>query len=162
MIASATDYVYMTTPYLIIDNDLSADLERAALRGVDVRIILPHIPDKKLIFAISRSYYHRLIDAGVKIYEYEPGFIHAKSYVADVKYAIIGTVNLDYRSLVHHFEDGIWMYKTDSIFDIKKDIDETLEKSIEMSTKMLKEGIYSRFLTSRLIHSVVRIFAPML
>ena len=162
MIATATDYVYMTTPYLIIDNDLSADIERAALRGVDVRIILPHIPDKKLIFAISRSYYHRLMDAGVKIYEYEPGFIHSKSYVADGKYAIVGTVNLDYRSLVHHFEDGIWMYNTDSIIDIKKDIDKTLEKSIEVSTEMLKEGIYSRFLTSRVIHSIVRIFAPML
>ena len=162
MIASATDYVYMTTPYLIIDNDLSADIERAALRGVDVRIILPHIPDKKLIFAISRSYYRRLMDAGVKIYEYEPGFIHSKSFVADGKYAMIGTVNLDYRSLVHHFENGIWMYGTDSIADIKADIDETLERSIGIKSEMLKEGIYSRFLTSRLIHSIVRIFAPML
>ena len=162
MIASATDYVYMTTPYLIIDNDLCADIERAALRGVDVRIVLPHIPDKKLVFAISRSYYHRLMDAGVKIYEYEPGFIHSKSYVADGKYAMIGTVNLDYRSLVHHFEDGIWMYRTDSIADIKADIDEVVEKSIEVTPEMLKQGIYSRFLTSRLIHSIVRIFAPML
>ncbi len=162
MIASATDYVYMTTPYLIIDNDLSADIERAALRGVDVRIVVPHVPDKKLVFAITRSYYYRLMDAGVKIYEYEPGFIHAKSYVADGKYAMIGTVNLDYRSLVHHFENGIWMYRTDSIMDIKRDIDETIEKSIEVTPEILNKGKKSIFITPKLIRSIVRIFAPML
>ena len=162
MIASATDYVYMTTPYLIIDNDLCADIERAALCGVDVRIIVPHIPDKKLVFAITRSFYPRLLDAGVKIYEYEPGFIHSKSYVADGKYAMIGTVNLDYRSLVHHFENGIWMYKTDSIADIKRDIDETIEKSIEITPEVFAKSINSRFLTPKVIHAIVRIFAPML
>ena len=157
MIGSATDYVYMTTPYLIIDNDLCSDIERAALRGVDIRIVVPHIPDKKIVFGITRSFYNRLIDAGVKIYEYEPGFIHAKSYVADGKYAIVGTVNLDYRSLVHHFENGVWMYRSDCIADIKRDIDQTLEKSILISSDMLKTGIITRF-----IRSIVRIFAPML
>ncbi|MBQ7344031.1 MAG: cardiolipin synthase [Clostridia bacterium] len=162
MIATATDYVYMTTPYLIIDNDLCADIERAALRRVDVRIVVPHVPDKKLVFAITRSFYSRLMDAGVKIYEYEPGFIHAKSYVADGKYAMIGTVNLDYRSLVHHFENGIWMYKTESIADIKADIDETVEKCIEITPEVLAKSINSRFLTPKVIHAIVRIFAPML
>lgn len=162
MIASATDYVYMTTPYLIIDNDLCADIERAALRGVDVRIVVPHIPDKKIVFAITRSYYHRLMDAGVKIYEYEPGFIHAKSYVADGKYAMIGTVNLDYRSLVHHFENGIWMYKTDSIADIKADIDKTIEKSILATPELLTEGFLSKLLTTKILRAIVKIFAPML
>ena len=162
MIASATDYVYMTTPYLIIDNDLCADIERAALRGVDVRIVVPHIPDKKLIFAITRSFYKRLMDAGVKIYEYKPGFIHAKSYVADDKYAMIGTVNLDYRSLVHHFENCIWMYKTDSIADIKRDIDATIDKSVFVTTELLRSDWLSRLLISRIIRSIVRIFAPML
>lgn len=157
MIGAAVDYVYMTTPYLIIDNDMCADIERAALRGVDIRIILPHIPDKKLVFGITRSFYHRLMKAGVKIYEYEPGFIHAKSYVADGKYAIIGTVNLDYRSLVHHFENGVWMYNTDSISYIKKDIDETLEKSILITKDKLKTNLLARF-----IRAVVRTFAPML
>lgn len=157
MLGAALDYVYMTTPYLIIDNDLCSDIERAALRGVDVRIIVPHVPDKKLVFAMTRSYYNRLMDAGVKIYEYEPGFIHAKTYVADGKYAIVGTVNLDYRSLVHHFEDGVWMYKTDCISDIKRDLDETLEKSIRVTPDMLKMGRISRR-----IRSVIRIFAPML
>ena len=157
MINSSLDYVYMTTPYLIIDNDLCADIERAALRGVDVRIIVPHIPDKRIVFAMTRSFYHRLMDAGVRIYEYEPGFIHAKTYLSDGKYAIVGTINLDYRSLVHHFENGVWMYNTDVICDIKKDLDETIEKCIEVTPDMLKMGH-----AARLLRSVIRIFAPML
>ena len=104
MLSSATRYAWMTSPYLIIDNDLCTNIENAALRGVDVRIIVPHIPDKKLIFGMTRSFYPRLMAAGVKIYEYEPGFVHAKSYLVDDEYAMVGTINLDYRSLVHHFE----------------------------------------------------------
>ena len=157
MLGSATRYMYMTTPYLIIDNDLCSSIESAALRGVDVRIIVPHIPDKRIVFGMTRSFYHRLMKSGVKIYEYEPGFIHAKSYVADDEYAMIGTINLDYRSLVHHFENGVWMYKCDSIKDLKADIDETLAKSIEITPGMLKTGLLTRF-----IRAVVRIFAPML
>ena len=157
MLYSATEYVYMTTPYLIIDNDLCTDIENTAMRGVDVRIIVPHIPDKKLVFGITRSFYHRLMVAGVKIYEYKPGFIHAKSYVSDGKYAMVGTINLDYRSLVHHFENGVWMYGCECIEDIKKDIDETVEKSILITQDMLKTNLFTRF-----IRAVVRIFAPML
>ena len=157
MIGAAMHYVYMTTPYLIIDNDLCSDIERAALRGVDIRIIVPHIPDKKLIFGITRSFYPRLMKAGVKIYEYEPGFIHSKTYVADGKYAIVGTVNLDYRSLVHHFENGVWMYKTECIREIKQDIDDVIEKSIPITQDKLRTGILSRF-----IRAMIRIFAPML
>ncbi len=157
MLNSATKYMYMTTPYLIIDNDLCTSIENAALRGVDVRIIVPHIPDKKLVFQMTRSFYYRLMKAGVKIYEYEPGFIHAKSYISDDAYAMIGTINLDYRSLVHHFENGVWMYKCDSIFDLKADILDTLSKSIEITPDMMKTGLFTRF-----VRSVVRIFAPML
>ena len=157
MLATATEYMYMTTPYLIIDNELCQSIENAALRGVDVRIIVPHIPDKKLIFGMTRSFYHRLMKSGVRIYEYKPGFIHAKSYVADDEYSMIGTINLDYRSLVHHFENGVWMYRCDSIKDLKKDIEETMEKSIEVTPDMLKTGLFTRF-----VRSVVRIFAPML
>ena len=157
MLGSATRYMYMTTPYLIIDNDLCTSIESAALRGVDVRIIVPHIPDKKLVFGMTKNFYHRLMKSGVKIYEYEPGFIHAKSYIADDEVAMIGTINLDYRSLVHHFENGVWMYKCDSIKDLKADIDETLTKSIEITPDMLKTG-----LLTRVIRAVVRIFAPML
>ncbi|MBQ8372546.1 MAG: cardiolipin synthase [Clostridia bacterium] len=157
MLGSATRYMYMTTPYLIIDNDLCGSIESAALRGVDVRIIVPHIPDKKLVFQITRSFYARLMRAGVRIYEYEPGFIHAKSYIADDKYAMIGTINLDYRSLVHHFENGVWMYRCSSISDLKADIDETLAKSVEITEEGLKVGIFRRF-----IRAIARIFAPMM
>ena len=157
MLNCATRYMYMTTPYLIIDNDLCTSIESAAMRGVDIRIILPHIPDKKLVFQMSKSYYHRLMKAGVKIYEYEPGFIHAKSYIADDDYAMIGTINLDYRSLVHHFENGVWMYRCDAISALKADIEDTMAKSIEITPGMLKTGLFNRF-----IRSVVRIFAPML
>lgn len=157
MLSTATRYMYMTTPYLIIDNELCGRIENASLRGVDVRIIVPHIPDKRLVFGMTRSFYHRLMKAGVRIYEYEPGFIHAKSYIADDEYAMIGTINLDYRSLVHHFENGVWMYRCDSIKDLKQDIEETTAKSIEVTSDMLKTGPVTRF-----IRSVVRIFAPML
>ena len=157
MLASATKYMYMTTPYLIIDNELCQSIENAALRGVDVRIIVPHVPDKRIVFGMTRSFYHRLMKSGVKIYEYKPGFIHAKSYIADDEYAMIGTINLDYRSLVHHFENGVWMYKCDSIRDLKTDIESTMAKSIEVTPDMLKTGLLTRF-----IRSVVRIFAPML
>ena len=95
--------------------------------------------------------------SGVKIYEYKSGFIHAKSYIADDEYAMIGTINLDYRSLVHHFENGVWMYKCASIKNIKADIDDTIAKSIEITPSMLKTGPFTRF-----VRSVVRIFAPML
>jgi cardiolipin synthase len=157
MLNAATSYMYMTTPYLIIDNDLCTSIESAALRGVDVRIIVPHIPDKKVVFGITRSFYKRLCDAGVRIYEYTPGFIHAKSYIADDAYAMIGTINLDYRSLVHHFENGVWMYKADAIKDLKEDIEDTLARSVEVTPDMIKAGLFTRF-----IRSLVRIFAPML
>lgn len=157
MVAGATQYAWMTTPYLIIDNDLCTTIESAALRGVDVRIIVPHIPDKRLVFGMTRSYYHRLMAAGVKIYEYAPGFIHAKSYLVDDKMAMIGTINLDYRSLVHHFENGVWMYGTKTIGSLKADMEETLSRSISVRNTMLKTSLPTHF-----IRSVVRIFAPML
>ncbi len=157
MLSGATKYAWMTSPYLIIDNDLCTDFENAALRGVDVRIMVPHVPDKKLVFAMTRSFYPRLMAAGVKIYEYEPGFLHAKSYLVDDDYAMIGTINLDYRSLVHHFENGVWMYRCDVLKPLKKDMEETLAKCIEITPKLIKSNLLQRF-----ICSVVRIFAPML
>jgi cardiolipin synthase len=157
MLSGATRYMWMTTPYLIIDNDLCQSIENAALRGVDVRIIVPHIPDKKLVFGMTQSFYHRLMAAGVRIYEYEPGFVHAKSYLADDDQAMIGTINLDYRSLVHHFENGVWMYDCESIWNLKTDMENTFSKSIEVTPEMLKTNLPKRF-----IRAVVRIFAPML
>lgn len=157
MLSGATRYAWMTSPYLIIDNDLCTDLENAALRGVDVRIIVPHIPDKQIIFSMTQSFYPRLMDAGVKIYEYEPGFIHAKSYLVDDAYAMIGTINLDYRSLVHHFENGVWMYRCEAVRALKMDMEDTLLKCIEVTPEMLKTNLWQR-----VIRAVVRIVAPML
>lgn len=157
MLNSATKYVYITTPYLIIDNELCQAIENTALRGVNVKIITPHIPDKKFVFSMTRAHYQRFIDTGVEIYEYTPGFIHAKNYVSDDAYAIVGTVNLDYRSLVHHFENGVWMYKCDSIMDIKADIEQTLEKCERITPSMAKARPLQR-----LFRSLVKIFSPML
>ena len=157
MVTNASKYVWITTPYLIIDNDICTELETAALKGVDVRIIVPHIPDKKIIFIMTRSYYPRLMAAGVKIYEYKPGFIHAKNYLVDDKQAIVGTINLDYRSLAHHFENGVWMYDCTSIHDIKTDMTNTLNACI-----LVKEGFMKMTLLQRFICAIVRVFAPML
>ncbi|MBQ4157006.1 MAG: cardiolipin synthase [Clostridia bacterium] len=157
MLGQAKRYVYMMSPYLIIDNELCCSIEYAAMRGIDVRIIVPHIPDKKLVFEMTRCYYERLMKAGVKIYEYEPGFIHAKCYLQDDETAMIGTINLDYRSLAHHFENGVWMYKCDSIEDIRNDFADTFGKSILIEEGMVKKGIWRS-----LIRSLVKIFAPML
>lgn len=145
------------TPYLIIDNDMCLALENAAIKGVDVRIIVPHIPDKKIVFEMTKTFYERLMKAGVKIYEYEKGFVHAKCYLVDDEIGMVGTINMDYRSLVHHFENGVWMYKTDCLKDIKKDMLDTMEKSIYINPENIKVNLLKRF-----IRSIVRIFAPLL
>ncbi len=157
MLNQAKRYVYITTPYLIIDSELTEALEHAAIRGIDVRIITPHIPDKKLVFLMTRSHYARLISAGVKIYEYENGFVHAKTYLSDDETAMIGTVNMDYRSLVHHFENGVWIYKHKVIEDIKRDFLFTQEKSIKFELGMLKENAFQKF-----IRAMVKVFSPLL
>ncbi len=156
LLSSAQEYCYITTPYLIIDNDLCQDIENCAMRGVEVIIIVPHIPDKKIVFEITKSYCERLAKAGVKIYEYAPGFIHAKNYISDDKYAIVGTVNLDYRSLVHHFENGVWLYNCDCINSIKNDFLQTLESCVPFTFKEKHCAV------RRLLRSIVRIFAPLL
>ncbi len=157
MLNQAQHYVYMMSPYLIIDNELCQAMENAAMRGVDVRIITPHIPDKKIVFMMTQSYYKRLTEAGVRIFEYEAGFVHAKVYLSDDEYGIVGTVNLDYRSLVHHFENGVWLYKHDVLGEIKEDMTATMSESIEMTKENIKDN-----LLQRLIRSIVRIFSPML
>ena len=157
MINCAKNYVWVTTPYLIPDYNLTSALRNAAFRGVDVRIIVPHIPDKKIIFNMTRSNYKFLLEAGVKIYEYTPGFIHAKGMVCDGKSAFVGTINLDYRSLVHHYECGAVMYGNPCIADIKADFDETLSLSSEVTTQNFKFG----FIPS-LINAVLNLFSPML
>ena len=157
MLETATRYVWITTPYLIIDNDMCTSLESAALKGVDVRIVVPHIPDKRIILEMTRSFYPRLMRAGVKIYEYTPGFIHAKTYLSDDKVAIVGTINMDYRSLVHHFECGLWMYNVDCIKNINEDISSTLSESMLISEEDIKVSLPRRFL-----RAVGRVFATLM
>ncbi len=157
MLASAERYVYMSTPYLILDNELLSDIEGAAMRGIDVRIVVPHVPDKRLVFELTRSFYHRLLRAGVKIYEYTPGFIHLKAWVGDGKYAVVGTANLDYRSLAHHFENGVWLYECPCIRDIAADFSDIFKKSRQIEERDTRIGPLRRTLRTAL-----RIFAPLM
>ena len=122
----AQEYVHIMTPYLIIDSEMENALRYAARRGVDVKLILPGIPDKKLPYALAKTHFPRLMEAGVQIYLYDPGFIHAKSFVVDGREAVVGTINLDYRSLYHHFECACWMYGVDAVAEIEQDYQNTL------------------------------------
>ncbi len=158
MISNAQKYLYITTPYLIIDSELVYALEIAAKKGVDVRIITPGIPDKKIVFQITRSYYEQLMKAGVRIYEYTPGFIHAKNFVADDVLGVIGTINLDYRSLVHHFEDGVWLCKTQTIQAMKEDFLKTLQASKEVTLEEMRKVPFIK----RMIILLIRIFGPLM
>jgi phosphatidylserine/phosphatidylglycerophosphate/cardiolipin synthase-like enzyme len=156
MIHAAREYLYITTPYLICDHEVLDALCLAGKKGVDVRLITPHIPDKRTVFWMTRSNYKVLMDAGVKIYEYTPGFIHAKNFVCDDKFAVCGTINLDYRSLVHHFECGAWMYGTDCIPDMKADFLNTLAASGQVpKDRPVMRG------WQRIIVEVAKVFFPM-
>ena len=135
IINNADEYVWFMTPYLIITDEMNKALTLAASRGVDVRIITPGIPDKRATYAVTRSYYSRLVRDGVRIYEYTPGFCHAKQCVADDEIATCGTINLDYRSFFHHFENGVLMYNCRAVYDIKADFDETLTKCVEVTDR---------------------------
>ena len=158
IIKMAKNYVYFTTPYLIISDELQRELTMAVKRGVDVRIITPGIPDKKTVFEVTRSNYSPLVNSGVKIYEYTPGFIHAKECICDDKLAAIGTINLDYRSLYLHFENGVLLYGCRAIGDMKADYIDMLEKCTEVTEaykQIPKAGVAIR-------RSILRLFAPLL
>jgi len=134
----AKRYVHIMTPYLILDNELEASLKFAAQRGIDVKLILPGIPDKKAAYALAKSHYKALVGAGVKIYEYTPGFVHAKVFVSDDEKAVVGTINLDYRSLYHHFECATYLYRTGCISEIEADFSDTLAKCREITPDSIK------------------------
>ena len=157
MIHGAKDYLYITTPYQICDHELLSALRMAAKKGVDVRIITPHIPDKKAVFLMTRSNYRVLIQDGVKIYEYTPGFIHAKNFVCDDTLAVCGTINLDYRSLVHHFECGAWMCGTDCIGDMKADFLAAAALSQPISAEQARLRGWQRLLAE-----LMKVFSPLL
>ena len=158
LINKAKRYVYITTPYLILSSEMLTALTSAAKCGVDVRIITPHVPDKWYVHAVSRSHYQTLIEAGVKIYEYTPGFIHAKTFVVDDDYAVVGTINLDYRSLYLHFECAVWMYQTPSVAQVRDDFFKTQQISQEITLEECRSLSFPR----RLGRSVLRVFAPLM
>ncbi len=158
MINQAKDYIYMMSPYLILDSELSTALKFAAKRGVDVRLILPHVPDKKTAFALAKSHYPDLIGAGVKIYEYTPGFVHAKVFLSDDRHGVVGTINLDYRSLYHHFECAAYLYKVPALADIMADFQDTFSKS-QLITMV---DVRNEPLTTRLLGVLLKFFAPLM
>lgn len=152
----AKDYVYIFTPYLIIDNEMEVALAMAAKRGVDVRLVVPKIPDKKAPYHLAESYFKPLSQAGVKIYLYTPGFIHAKSWVCDDKIAVVGTINMDYRSLYLHFECGTFMVDSPAIAAIKKDCEQTFAISERITEKNWNKGKLFA-----LYQAVLRVMSPL-
>ncbi|MFA6864201.1 MAG: cardiolipin synthase [Sphaerochaetaceae bacterium] len=158
IINMAKKYVWITTPYLIINRAMLSALCIAAQSGVDVRIVCPMIPDKRQVHEVSRSYYANLIEAGVKVYEYAPGFIHSKMFVSDGKVAIIGTINMDYRSFYLHFECGVVLYGSSVIANIKQDIESTLQVSKRISLKEAKNIQLWR----KIMRMILRLFSPLL
>lgn len=157
LINQAQRYIYITTPYLIINHDLTDALRGAALRGVDVRIITPGTPDKKIVKMLTKSAYPYLMEAGVKIYEYAPGFIHEKTVVSDDEYAVVGSINFDYRSLIHHYEDAVWMFSSPTIPEIRAEYERTLAECRIMTRKRARLT-----LKERAVRVIIRLFAPLL
>lgn len=158
LIGEADEYLYISTPYLILDNEMSAALCLAAKRGVDVRIVTPHIADKWYVHSVSRSNYEVLLESGVHIYEYTPGFIHSKTFVVDDILAVVGTINLDYRSLFLHFECGVWMYKARCVLEVKADYLQMLEICQVITPEYDKNVKWYR----RLGRTILKLFAPLM
>lgn len=159
MLNRSVNYVYITSPYLIIDNEMSIAMQSAAKRGVDVRLIVPHVADHWYAAWVAKSFYAELIGAGVKLYEYTPGFIHAKEFICDDQSAIVGTINLDYRSLYLHFECGTWFYEHPVIEDIKEDFLQTQQQSQLMTVESARG---KSMFTSKLLACILRLFAPLM
>lgn len=158
LLNQAKEYVYIMTPYLILDGEMLNAIIFAAKRGIDVRIILPHVPDKRYAFVLAQSNYKELLDAGVKVYEYTPGFVHAKVFLADGERAVVGSVNLDYRSLYWHYECSAYLYQVPAIKDIYKDFMDTQNQCMEVT----KETIHSIGVLSKAAAYVLKIVAPLM
>ena len=152
------NYVHIMSPYLILDGEMETALKFAAEKGIDVKLILPGIPDKPMPYALAKSHYRSLLDSGVKIYEYTPGFVHAKVFVSDDCRAVVGTINLDYRSLYHHFECAAYMYRTECISDIEKDFQATLVRCRQVTPETVKNEKWNVKLTG----FVMKAIAPLL
>ncbi len=158
LITRAKSHIYIMTPYLIISDKMITTLATAAKNGLDVRIITPGIPDKKTVFSVTRAHYGALAAAGVKIYEYTPGFLHSKVFCVDGEYAMVGTVNFDFRSLYLHFEDGIWMYKAQAVSQVEQDFLTTFPQCHHMTPA----EINSVSALTRVYRAILRMFAPLM
>ena len=158
VLSRAHNYVHIMTPYLVLDDELRTSIKYAASRGVDISIILPGVPDKRLAYALAKSHYKDLVKSGVHIYEYTPGFVHTKNFVSDDEKAIVGTINLDYRSLYHHFECATYMYKCDAVADVERDFQQTLAQCREITLDTIKhEKIFYK-----LMGPLVKLIAPLM
>ncbi|MBQ2455016.1 MAG: cardiolipin synthase [Firmicutes bacterium] len=158
IINRAHDHVWIMTPYLILDDELRTSIRFAAQRGIDIRIILPGIPDKKMAYALAKSHYKDLISSGVKIYEYTPGFIHSKVFSCDGERAVVGTINLDYRSLYHHFECAAYLYGCPCIADI----DEDFNRTFRLCSRVTPQTIKNEKLFYRAAGSLLKFLAPLM
>ncbi len=158
MLNRAQKYVHIMTPYLILDGEMENALKFAAERGVDVRLILPGIPDKHIPYALALTHYASLMESGIRIYEYTPGFVHAKSFVCDDQEAVVGTINLDYRSLYHHFECAAYLYDVSCIADIEQDFQQTKAKCRHVTRELIKKEKFSR----KAVGFVMKALAPLL
>ncbi|MCI5649315.1 MAG: cardiolipin synthase [Fusicatenibacter sp.] len=158
LISHAKRYLYIFTPYLIPDNETLIALTLAAKRGVDVRIVTPGIPDKKMVFVLTQSYYEQLIEAGVQIYQYTPGFIHSKCFVCDDEVATVGTINVDYRSMYLHFECGVWMYQSKAVMQVKEDALDTFPVCEQINMDFCRK---KNFLV-RALRGILKLLAPLL
>ena len=153
----AKDYVYIATPYLLISDEMENALCLAAKRGVDVRVLMPGIPDKPVVFFMAKSYYPPLLNAGVQIYEYTPGFVRAKSYVCDDRIVTVGTINMDFRSLYLHFECGTFLYGCRAVMDVKKDMEDCFRQCHQVTFSDCRQGLLGNLFTS-----VLRVLAPLM
>lgn len=158
IINRANDYLYIMTPYLILDNEMVTALTFAAKRGVDVRLVLPHIPDKEYAFALAKTHYPELTGAGVKLFEYTPGFIHAKVFLSDDHRAVVGTINLDYRSLYLHFECAAYLQDVPALEDIKEDFRNTLEQCQPVTEESIRKEKFPR----KVLGHVLKVLAPLM
>ena len=154
----AKDYVHIMTPYLILDNEMETALKFAAQRGVDVKLILPGIPDKKIVYILTQANYEILLESGVQIYQYTPGFIHSKSFVCDDEVATVGTINMDYRSMYLHFECGVWMYGSSAVAQVKEDALTTFEQCEQINMDYCRKKKFA----VRALRGALKFLAPLL
>lgn len=154
---NAKNYLYISTPYLIIDNEFINHLCNASISGVDVRILMPGVPDKKLIYLMSESHFGKLLKSGVKIYRYTPGFNHAKNYISDDLYAVVGSINIDYRSLYLHFENGVYIYNDEEILKMKTNF----LNDLKVSEEITYESWAKRKWYKKIIAFILKMFAPL-